>query len=87
MNEQQINLKTVFQLRVDGAGQPVRYYIPAYQRGYRWEPQQVTQLLEDIREFTKRANPQPEEFYCLQPLVLRLRDDGSYEVVDGLLFF
>ncbi|MFL9908900.1 DUF262 domain-containing protein [Paraburkholderia sp. RL17-337-BIB-A] len=83
MNEQQINLKTVFQLRIDEAGRPFRYYIPAYQRGYRWEPKQVTQLLEDIWEFTKRANPQPEEFYCLQPLVLRLKEDGSYEVVDG----
>jgi len=43
----------------------------------------VTQLLDDMREFTKRENPQPEEFYCLQPLVLRPNDDGAYEVVDG----
>ncbi|MEQ4203600.1 hypothetical protein ABNM51_28435 [Pseudomonas syringae] len=32
---------------------------------------QVTQLLEDIREFSQRRNPQPEEFYCLQPLVIK----------------
>ena len=30
----------------------------------------------------QRDNPQPEEFYCLQPIVLRPRD-GAYEVVDG----
>jgi hypothetical protein len=83
MNDQQIVLKTVFELRVDGEGRPTRYYIPAYQRGYRWEPQQVIQLLDDIREFTRRENPQPEEFYCLQPLVIKLMNDGSYEVVDG----
>ena len=43
----------------------------------------MTQLLEDIRDFTQRKNLQPEEFYCLQPLVLRLNDDGAFEVVDG----
>ena len=76
-------LKTVYDLRVDASDDPFRYYIPAYQRGYRWTPTQVTQLLDDVREFTKRENPQPEEFYCLQPLVLRPNDDGAYEVVDG----
>ena len=76
-------LKTIYDLRVDASDDPSRYYIPAYQRGYRWTPTQVTQLLDDIREFTKRENPQPEEFYCLQPLVLRPNDDGAYEVVDG----
>jgi hypothetical protein len=83
MNEQQISLKTVYELRVDASGAPIRYRIPSYQRGYRWTPTQVTQLLEDIRDFTLRENPQPEEFYCLQPLVLRANEDGAYEVVDG----
>lgn len=83
MSEQQISLKKVNDLRVDGDDQPIRYRIPAYQRGYRWEPLQVTQLLEDIRDFTQRESPQPEEFYCLQPLVLRLNDDNAFEVVDG----
>jgi Protein of unknown function DUF262 len=76
-------LKTIYDLRVDASDDPFRYYIPAYQRGYRWTPTQVTQLLDDVREFTKRENPQPEEFYCLQPLVLRPNNDGAYEVVDG----
>ena len=83
MNEPLICLKTVYDLRVNTSGEPSRYHIPAYQRGYRWTPTQVKQLLNDIREFTKRENPQPEEFYCLQPLVLRANDDDSYEVVDG----
>ena len=83
MSEQHIGLKKVNDLRVDGDDQPIRYRIPAYQRGYRWEAQQVMQLLEDIRDFTQRESPQPEEFYCLQPLVLRLNDDGAFEVVDG----
>src|SRR5579883_2761001 len=83
MSDQQISLKTVYSLRVNESGDPIRYRIPAYQRGYRWTPTQVTQLLDDIREFTKRQNPKPEEFYCLQPLVLRINDTGAYEVVDG----
>lgn len=83
MSEQQICLKTVYDLRVDNADRPIRYRIPAYQRGYRWTRQQVTQLLEDIRDFAKRENPQSEEFYCLQPLVLKANGDGRYEVVDG----
>ncbi|MGN8257739.1 DUF262 domain-containing protein [Pseudomonas sp. SMSB3] len=83
MTEQAITLKTVNELRLDGEGKPQRYFIAAYQRGYRWTPLQVTQLLEDIREFTKRRNPQPEDFYCLQPLVMRVCEEGGYEVVDG----
>ncbi|MBP5970851.1 MULTISPECIES: DUF262 domain-containing protein [Pseudomonas] len=83
MTEQAITLKTVNELRLDGEGKPQRYFIAAYQRGYRWTPLQVTQLLEDIREFTKRRSPQPEDFYCLQPLVMRVSEEGGYEVVDG----
>src|SRR5579859_4442268 len=83
MSEQHISLKTVYDLRVNASDEPIRYRIPAYQRGYRWTATQVTQLLEDIREFTQRENPKPEEFYCLQPLVLRANEDGAFEVVDG----
>jgi|SRR3984957_6535224 len=83
MKNQHIRLSAVYELRVDESNVPIRYFIPAYQRGYRWNSTQVTQLLEDIREFTRRRNPQPEEFYCLQPLVLLARTDGAYEVVDG----
>jgi hypothetical protein len=83
MPEQGISLKSIYELRVNSADQPVRYRIPHYQRGFRWATRQVEQLLDDIREFARRENPQPEDFYCLQPLVLRPTDDGAYEVVDG----
>lgn len=83
MPEQHISLRSVYELRVDAADQPIRYRIPHYQRGFRWEQRQVEQLLEDIHDFTRRENPQPEDFYCLQPLVLRQNDDAAYEVVDG----
>lgn len=83
MNNQTIALKTVNELRLDAAGEPQRYFIASYQRGYRWSGIQVTQLLEDIREFTRRRDPQPDDFYCLQPLVLKVSGGGGYEVVDG----
>ena len=46
----------------------MNFYIPAYQRGYRWNIQQVKDLLEDIQEFIDKKK---EGFYCIQPLVVR----------------
>ena len=83
MSDQEISLKTVNDLRLDANGDPQRFFIAAYQRGYRWSSLQVTQLLDDIMEFTKRRDPQPEEFYCLQPLVLKTTNERGFEVVDG----
>jgi Protein of unknown function DUF262/Protein of unknown function (DUF1524) len=79
-----IRLKSINQLLVDDNGNPARYWIPAYQRGYRWTKTQVTQLLDDIWEFIQGDGSKTNNaFYCLQPLVIRRRTDGSYEVVDG----
>ncbi len=69
------------------------YYIPSYQRGYRWTTKQVTQLLDDLLEFER--NKRKGEFYCLQPIVVvplqggqrpQQWQDGEepvYEVIDG----
>lgn len=86
MKEAGIKLRPISTLLADSAGQPARYWIPAYQRGYRWTPLQVTQLLDDIWEFIQhcdRHRAPPESFYCLQPLVIKVRAEGDYEVVDG----
>lgn len=50
-----------------------QFFIPNYQRGYRWTKQQVRELLEDIKDFDDSKG-----FYCLQPLVVkkRLNDDA-----------
>lgn len=60
-----------------------RFYIPTYQRGYRWDTQQVEDLLNDVYEFKEKANTQNGEFYCLQPIVVTKRADGRYDVIDG----
>ncbi|GAB2961398.1 DUF262 domain-containing protein [Hymenobacter coalescens] len=71
------------------------FFIPAYQRGYRWDKQQVVDLLNDIASFAEKPNKKQGEFYCLQPVVVRPRAAGAsptgesipaepcWEVVDG----
>ena len=60
---------------------PDTYNIPHYQRGYRWEKQEVTELLDDLWNFCK--DRESGDFYCLQPIVLQKKDDSSYDVLDG----
>jgi len=58
------------------------FYIPAYQRGYRWSQRQVTELLNDVYEFCLNKNRSEQDFYCLQPVVVKKRDE-QWELVDG----
>lgn len=56
------------------------FYIPAYQRGYRWGKEEVEMLLNDMYA---AGNKSRDINYCLQPIVVRLREDGKYELIDG----
>ena len=61
------------------------FFIPSYQRGYKWDNKQVEELLNDIYEFAQkksRQELQKGEFYCLQPIVV-LKDNDKYKVIDG----
>lgn len=46
----------------------MKFFIPDYQRGYRWTKELVNDLLEDIDEF---INENRSDFYCIQPLVVK----------------
>ena len=59
-----------------------RFFIPSYQRGYRWKERQVTDLLNDLWDFQSSCKDD-NEFYCLQPVVVTRRPDGQWEVIDG----
>lgn len=59
-----------------------KFYIPSYQRGYRWDEKQVKDLLNDVYEFMNKPNKKDGEFYCLQPIVI-LRNGERCEVIDG----
>lgn len=84
MNDSSICLRPVNALLTDSSGNPRRFWIPSYQRGYRWKPLQVTQLLDDLWEFIQTTEEgDRKSFYCLQPLVIRALKDGRHEVVDG----
>lgn len=54
-----------------------RFFIPAYQRGYRWGVDEVTRLLDDIAESREQSS------YYLQPIVVKRMSDGRWELVDG----
>ena len=58
-----------------------KFFIPKYQRGYRWGQRQVQELLDDLNKFFKDKESQAS-FYCLQPVVVCRKDD-RFEVVDG----
>ncbi len=73
----QLDLKNIIQLL------DCDFIVPDYQRGYRWTSIQVKQLLTDIWEFTKKENKSTSEFYCLQPIVVKRREENKYEVIDG----
>jgi len=67
----------------------LNFYIPSYQRGYRWSEKEVTELLDDISNFTpKEINGSDDKtWYCLQPIVIKPKDRSNtnqqYEVIDG----
>ncbi|WP_212003782.1 DUF262 domain-containing protein [Chitinophaga sp. HK235] len=73
----------VSQLLVQVNDQPeYRFFIPSFQRGFRWDEDQVTDLLEDLREFIY-SPPVTTGKYCLQPIVVKKEQDNSYAVLDG----
>ena len=59
------------------------FVIPSFQRGYRWEEKQVTDLLEDIKRFANDDNVKSDSYF-LQPVIVKARKDkDDYEVLDG----
>lgn len=64
-----------------------KFFIPGYQRGYRWTEQQVKDLLNDIWEFQQDRKQDSTSFYCLQPLVVtpcKIKKQGFNNEIDRL---
>lgn len=71
MAENRIELKSVGELL------GMSFFIPSYQRGYRWTEQQVKDLLNDVNDYKVKDG----DFYCLQPLVVKRREgDVFYKI-------
>lgn len=83
MESNNLTLKTITELL------GYNFYIPEYQRGYRWTKHNVQQLLDDIWEY--RTKGTANSFYCLQPVVVKktewTNEQGDnlqgYELIDG----
>ena len=59
-----------------------KFFVPAYQRGYRWGSDEVRRLLEDVFAL-KGRDGQATKNYCLQPIVVKKLSDGEFELIDG----
>lgn len=70
MSNNQILLETKLVSEISGT-----FYVPSYQRGYRWGEDEVLRLLNDIYQNGKKN-------YCLQPVVVR-KTENRYELIDG----
>ncbi len=81
MAENNVSLKTINDLL------EYNFFIPSYQRGYRWTERQVKDLLDDINEFSPKeiANSNEKTWYCLQPIIVKQKDENEkeLEVIDG----
>jgi uncharacterized protein with ParB-like and HNH nuclease domain len=79
-----LELKTVNEL------QKMDFFIPSYQRGFRWSEKEVIELLNDVSEFTPKQidDTDKKTWYCLQPIVVKEKnvkdvEKRQYEVIDG----
>lgn len=67
------------------------FFVPSYQRGYRWGRQEVEALLNDLWEFHLQTNGkknlqtdgEKNTFYCLQPIVLYKDEQAQENLLDG----
>lgn len=56
----------------------MKFFIPRYQRGYRWAEQQVKDLIDDIYEFQQNGS---NGIYCIQPLVVKRREEDILDKI------
>lgn len=69
------------------------FFVPRYQRGYRWGKQEITELLDDILQYynaTQNRENRVSKFYCLQPVVVKKKNwitnnkkKVGWELIDG----
>ena len=65
------------------------FFVPTYQRGYRWTETQVKELLEDLYDFVSTKKDE-NDYYCLQPIIVKkkrrlLGIGGWATTIDGIM--
>lgn len=58
-----------------------KFFIPSYQRGYRWGKDEVERLLDDVYSIGEASGRTKN--YCLQPIVVRRKAEDEFELIDG----
>jgi uncharacterized protein with ParB-like and HNH nuclease domain len=78
-------MENVLELKIVNELNQYYFYVPSYQRGYRWTKKEVTDLLNDIHDFKPRLIDETDEktWYCLQPIVVKKRIENNFEIIDG----
>jgi uncharacterized protein with ParB-like and HNH nuclease domain len=78
-------MENILELKTINELQECKFFIPSYQRGYRWSMKEVNDLLNDVSEFRPRQVGDTDEksWYCLQPIVVKKLPNEQYEVIDG----
>ncbi|MBR4645861.1 MAG: DUF262 domain-containing protein [Bacteroidales bacterium] len=65
----------------------LKFFVPAYQRGYRWRPEEIEVLIDDLARFMKEEGDKAADyrcpFYCLQSVVVKNCESKQLEVIDG----
>ena len=59
-----------------------KYIIPIYQRNYAWGDDEISSLLQDIKNACEQNQEQDKNYY-IGSLVVHRRDNGDFEVIDG----
>lgn len=64
------------------------FFVPRYQRGYRWGKQEIIELLDDILQYytaTLNRENKVSKFYCLQPVVVKKKEwfNNNKEKIEG----
>lgn len=75
------SVRTVFSEAINHGKQ---FIVPSYQRGYKWNRENVFKLLDDLMSFEKSNMDKPNSFYCIQNItIVPLEDKSGWNVVDG----
>lgn len=75
------SVRTVFSEAINHGKQ---FIVPSYQRGYKWNRENVFKLLDDLKSFEKSNMDKPNSFYCIQNItIVPLEDKSGWNVVDG----
>ena len=75
------SVRTVFSETINHGKQ---FIVPSYQRGYKWNRENVFKLLDDLKSFEKSNWDKLNSFYCIQNItIVPLEDKTGWNVVDG----